>query len=32
VSYGGSALVTQLAAIGIVQATLVRRRLYRFEA
>jgi rod shape determining protein RodA len=32
VSYGGSALITQLAAIGIVQATLVRRRLYRFEA
>ena len=32
VSYGGSALVTQLAALGLVQATLVRRRRYRFEA
>ncbi len=32
VSYGGSALITQLAGIGLVQATLVRRRLYRFEA
>lgn len=31
VSYGGSALVTQLAAVGLVQATLVRRRLYRFQ-
>ena len=32
VSYGGSALVTQLAALGLVQSTLVRRRRYRFEA
>jgi rod shape determining protein RodA len=32
VSYGGSALVTQLAALGLVQATLIRRRRYRFEA
>jgi rod shape determining protein RodA len=32
VSYGGSALVTQLAALGLVQATLLRRRRYRFEA
>lgn len=32
VSYGGSALVTQLAAVGLVQAAFVRRRLYRFEA
>lgn len=31
VSYGGSALVSQLAALGLVQATLIRRRLYRFE-
>ncbi|MBM2809394.1 MAG: rod shape-determining protein RodA [Chloroflexi bacterium] len=32
VSYGGSALVTQLAALGLVQATLIRRRMYQFEA
>ena len=32
VSYGGSALVTQLVALGLVQATLVSRRRYRFEA
>ncbi len=32
VSYGGSALISQLVGIGLVQATLVRRRLYRFEA
>ena len=31
VSYGGSALVSQFVALGLVQATLVRRRLYRFE-
>lgn len=31
VSYGGSALVTQLAALGLVQATLIRRRMYQFE-
>jgi rod shape determining protein RodA len=31
VSYGGSALVTQLAALGLVQATLVRRRMYHFQ-
>jgi len=31
VSYGGSALITYLAALGLVHATLVRRRLYRFE-
>lgn len=31
VSYGGSALVTQLAALGLVQAHLLRRRQYRFE-
>jgi len=32
VSHGGSALITQLAALGLVQATLLRRRRYRFEA
>ena len=31
VSYGGSALVSQFVALGLVQATLLRRRLYRFE-
>jgi rod shape determining protein RodA len=31
VSYGGSALVSHLAALGLVQATLLRRRRYRFE-
>ena len=31
VSYGGSALITQLAAVGLMQAAFVRRRLYRFE-
>lgn len=31
VSYGGSALITQMAAFGMVQGTLLRRRLYRFE-
>lgn len=31
VSYGGSALVSQFVAVGLVQATLLRRRLYRFE-
>jgi rod shape determining protein RodA len=31
VSYGGSALVTQSAALGLVQATLVRRRMYHFQ-
>lgn len=31
VSYGGTALVSQLGALGLVQATLVRRKLYRFE-
>lgn len=32
VSHGGSALITQMAALGMVQGTLLRRRLYRFEA
>jgi rod shape determining protein RodA len=32
VSHGGSALITQLVALGLVLATLVRRRRYRFEA
>jgi len=31
ISYGGSALVTHLAALGLVQAVLLRRRRYRFE-
>jgi len=31
VSYGGSALVSHLAALGLVQATLLSRRRYRFE-
>jgi rod shape determining protein RodA len=31
VSYGGSALITQLVGIGLVQATFVRRRRFRFE-
>jgi rod shape determining protein RodA len=30
-SYGGSALVSQFVALGLVEATLLRRRLYRFE-
>jgi rod shape determining protein RodA len=32
VSYGGSALVSHLAALGFVQGALMRRRFYRFEA
>jgi rod shape determining protein RodA len=32
VSYGGSALVSYLAALGFVQGALMRRRFYRFEA
>ena len=32
VSYGGSALVTYLAGLGLVQGALMRRRFYRFEA
>jgi rod shape determining protein RodA len=32
VSYGGSALITQLAGVGLVQGTLLRRRRYRFRA
>ncbi|MEA2642247.1 MAG: rod shape determining protein RodA [Chloroflexota bacterium] len=32
VSYGGSALLTQLAALGLVQGGLLRKRRYRFEA
>jgi rod shape determining protein RodA len=32
VSYGGSALVTYLVALGLVQGALMRRRFYRFEA
>jgi len=31
VSYGGSALITQLAALGLVQGGLLRQRRYRFE-
>ncbi|MPZ13461.1 MAG: rod shape-determining protein RodA [Chloroflexi bacterium] len=31
VSHGGSALITDLAAMGLVQSPLLRRRLYRFE-
>jgi rod shape determining protein RodA len=31
VSYGGSALVSQLAALGLVQGALMARRPYRFE-
>lgn len=31
VSYGGSALVSYLAAVGLIHATLMRRRRYRFE-
>lgn len=31
VSYGGSALVSHLAALGLVEAGLVRRRIFRFE-
>jgi rod shape determining protein RodA len=32
VSHGGSALITQLVALGLVLATLVRHRRYRFQA
>ena len=32
VSHGGSAMITQLVALGLILATLVRRRRYRFEA
>lgn len=32
VSHGGSALITQLGSLGLVLATLVRRRRYQFEA
>lgn len=31
-SYGGSALMSYLTGLGMVQGTLMRRRLYRFEA
>ncbi len=32
VSYGGSALISYLAGLGLVQGALARRRFYRFEA
>jgi rod shape determining protein RodA len=32
VSYGGSALLSYLAGLGLVQGALMRRRFYRFEA